>query len=262
MLDNRVSHFVWVYPRVGGGAASCRYVKEAGRGLSPRGRGSHTATNRNSLASRSIPAWAGEPRHPFRRQEPVQVYPRVGGGAVNLNGHPILREGLSPRGRGSHRRQTPCRSRLGSIPAWAGEPHDESEAIAGDQVYPRVGGGAVRCSIWSRRHTGLSPRGRGSPPGACANMIGKGSIPAWAGEPATTSLAVALRTVYPRVGGGALAQLHSVIETTGLSPRGRGSLSSSGCAMMQLGSIPAWAGEPLAHNTLILQRCQRALVTT
>ena len=53
-----------VYPRVGGGAASRRGHDDAGRGLSPRGRGSRDATLHAIRRAGSIPAWAGEP-HPI-----------------------------------------------------------------------------------------------------------------------------------------------------------------------------------------------------
>ena len=50
--------------------------------------------------------------------------------------------------------------------------------------------------------------------------------------------------VYPRVGGGARSERNVQILTTGLSPRGRGSPLPVTAATSNVGSIPAWAGEP------------------
>ena len=55
-------------------------------------------------------------------------------------------------------------------------------------------------------------------------IIDRGSIPAWAGEPARGVLPVQVVVVYPRVGGGAIHVDDLLISDVGLSPRGRGSL--------------------------------------
>ena len=49
-------------------------------GLSPRGRGNHPYTYLEHNTARSIPAWAGEPRHIQPECDAGAVYPRVGGG--------------------------------------------------------------------------------------------------------------------------------------------------------------------------------------
>ena len=112
---------------------------------------------------------------------------------------------------------------------------------------------------------GLSPRGRGSPVQVAARLLDRGSIPAWAGEPGSSSTGTRPTGVYPRVGGGATGTHGMTLRDWGLSPRGRGSpfqsqfrgvpaggLSPRGRGSPQarrekddgLGSIPAWAGEP------------------
>ena len=53
-------------------------------------------------------------------------------------------------------------------------------------------------------------------------------------------------TVYPRVGGGNLPDGRAHLVAAGLSPRGRGKLSSIAMSIASLRSIPAWAGETLA----------------
>ena len=50
-----------VYPRVGGGTTMPRPTDRCSPGLSPRGRGNRRRLPDTTAASRSIPAWAGEP---------------------------------------------------------------------------------------------------------------------------------------------------------------------------------------------------------
>ena len=130
-----------VYPRVGGG--NHRYggdVREK-RGLSPRGRGKLSMRDWRILASRSIPAWAGETYMMRRILRFERVYPRVGGGNPFLFSWAPLLSGLSPRGRGKQfwlsTPQIPARS----IPAWAGETINNATPPESSEVYPRVGGG-------------------------------------------------------------------------------------------------------------------------
>ena len=58
--------------------------------------------------------------------------------------------GLSPRGRGNLPLPGTWRLRLGSIPAWAGEPVSIEGHEASIRVYPRVGGGTRYSRIASR----------------------------------------------------------------------------------------------------------------
>ena len=73
---------------------------------------------------------------------------------------------------------------------------------------------------------------------------GSWSIPAWAGEPWTSTCARWPSTVHPRVGGGALVAPTQLVKTDGPSPRGRGSRGRRRLHHAVARSIPAWAGEP------------------
>ena len=55
-----------------------------------------------------------------------------------------------------------------------------------------------------------------------------------------------LMPVYPRVGGGTSLINAQSWPNAGLSPRGRGNPSSLPCLYGDIGSIPAWAGEPFS----------------
>ena len=159
----------WVYPRVGGGNGARTYLQQASDGLSPRGRGKHWGTANPPRYSRSIPAWAGE------------TFPTPG--------RPGKSRGLSPRGRGKPPSLLRRGRRPGSIPAWAGETPEIPRYGQVQGVYPRVGGGNPMPIAVSIAACGLSPRGRGKP-GDIVEETGKvRSIPAWAGETGTPTMA-------------------------------------------------------------------------
>ena len=156
--------------------------------------------------------------------------------------------GLSPRGRGNRSVWSSQRIELGSIPAWAGEPVTPCTNSKALGVYPRVGGGTQPDEHARRLVEGLSPRGRGNPLVPVRCRAGKGSIPAWAGEPVYGILNSSSKAVYPRVGGGTCCLRHPRTRGWGLSPRGRGNRSGGIGPNHPLGSIPAWAGEPLTQT--------------
>ena len=72
-----------VYPRVGGGTAGRSASRRTIPGLSPRGRGNPRNRRLLRAGEGSIPAWAGEPVSDSKGGNPVEVYPRVGGGTVS-----------------------------------------------------------------------------------------------------------------------------------------------------------------------------------
>ena len=94
---------------------------------------------------------------------------------------------------------------------------------------------------------GLSPRGRGNHLKSPFPLRGKGSIPAWAGEPLAGAPIRECEGVYPRVGGGTELVPDHFIRWMGLSPRGRGNPRHNGIQSLMPGSIPAWAGEPILN---------------
>ena len=92
--------------------------------------------------------------------------------------------------------------------------------------------------------TGLSPRGRGNPPDEAVDDTAIRSIPAWVGELPSRAAGYSGCKVYPRVGGGTVAEEPPEFPVYGLSPRGRGNRPRYLCAGTRMRSIPAWAGEP------------------
>ena len=172
------------------------------QGLSPRGRGKHLIVVVLDATARSIPAWAGETAGASIRATHKTVYPRVGGGNPAVSKPMMWRRGLSPRGRGKPSRQQKMILTTRSIPAWAGETRHLCGFIYRRAVYPRVGGGNAAHSAAEQDEGGLSPRGRGKLGSTPAIDKPARSIPAWAGETWGQHIALDVRLVYPRVGGG------------------------------------------------------------
>ena len=154
---------------------------------------------------RSIPACAGEPVPPPTAVPTGGVYPRVCGG-TDLAGTVLeLRQGLSPRVRGNLSWSRSELTRLGSIPACAGEPLCHIRSRNSSEVYPRVCGGTSPSLAAASLIRGLSPRVRGNRRARSPRGLSRRSIPACAGEPRSDSLASPDHKVYPRVCGGTRA---------------------------------------------------------
>ena len=153
-----------VYPRVGGGNPEGRQIPRWRWGLSPRGRGKQALGGPAASYAGSIPAWAGETPVGIAVNDPVEVYPRVGGGNPPSLSMPLPGKGLSPRGRGKQDQAIIQAQEDGSIPAWAGETASRKRRRTPWRVYPRVGGGNVYCPLIVLILNGLSPRGRGKRP--------------------------------------------------------------------------------------------------
>ena len=152
--------------------------------------------------------------------------------------------GLSPRRRGNRERQHDLLSRLGSIPAQAGEPVPTRAAPGIRRVYPRAGGGTAKANELKASHRGLSPRRRGNLQAEGERPARVGSIPAQAGEPGLPVAPPVPVRVYPRAGGGTAVRATVVDPGRGLSPRRRGNLHRHPACRGGPGSIPAQAGEP------------------
>ena len=74
--------------------------------------------------------------------------------------------------------------------------------------------------------------------------MGKGSIPAHAGEPYTAWSAPYMLRVYPRPRGGTGLANHTAVDGVGLSPPTRGNPRPQLGRRLGQRSIPAHAGEP------------------
>ena len=129
-----------VYPRPRGGTSLGIRRHLANRGLSPPTRGNRPTRRPVTATPRSIPAHAGEPPASSHSGLSDAVYPRPRGGTGRTLTSSPARRGLSPPTRGNLVMSWRKMGELGSIPAHAGEPHDNRARHASDEVYPRPRG--------------------------------------------------------------------------------------------------------------------------
>ena len=120
------------------------------------------------------------------------------------------------------------------------------------RVYPRVGGETAKAADIHVKIGGLSPRGRGNHFWQSPSRTRFGSIPAWAGKPASLFRPLSRLWVYPRVGGETSKYSENSQWFRGLSPRGRGNHIDVVLEGTIWGSIPAWAGKP---SSTIMPAC-------
>ena len=197
----------------------------------------------------SIPAYAGEPRCGYADMPVPAVYPRVcGGTSLPYGGEVTIKGGLSPRMRGNPSRSPLPPARGWSIPAYAGEPLPSTGSRSTLPVYPRVCGGTIPLRSTATKSRGLSPRMRGNRPCPSIRPPSRGSIPAYAGEPAFRQSRRTTEWVYPRVCGGTATTRTLLAPRAGLSPRMRGNLFVACIHTGGQGSIPAYAGEPVGGS--------------
>ncbi len=95
---------------------------------------------------------------------------------------------------------------------------------------------------------GLSPRVRGNPHHAVRWWCIWRSIPACAGEPTRLARYSSFSGVYPRVCGGTTVAVPEQVAVPGLSPRVRGNPGKILRCSVDVGSIPACAGEPFPSS--------------
>ena len=234
-----------VYPRACGGTASPRRRQDSPSGLSPRVRGNLRVRRVVGQRRGSIPARAGEPRSRHTPPARDRVYPRACGGTTRRCTSASTRAGLSPRVRGNPQGAQGRERVRGSIPARAGEPDQGGTHDGIDTVYPRACGGTVVGIKPRPSFSGLSPRVRGNPADPVAAHGGAGSIPARAGEPTLHAVEPHKKGVYPRACGGTAPSEYVVRRIRGLSPRVRGNPLVPLAYVVDRGSIPARAGEPI-----------------
>ncbi len=152
------------------------------------------------------------------------------------------RLGSSPLARGTRCGGQAKASRLGLIPARAGNTKSAGTHPMPSWAHPRSRGEHVlRCE---RRATvrGSSPLARGTPAGAHMVTYRQGLIPARAGNTATPNHFQADRRAHPRSRGEHKERNRMLFKNTGSSPLARGTLSMPGLGEVPPGLIPARAG--------------------
>ena len=156
--------------------------------------------------------------------------------------------GPSPRVRGKRRRDASAPYEWRSIPACAGETAPGSRVTPAPPVHPRVCGGNDYAGAVADAELGPSPRVRGKRQRAGPRRRQVRSIPACAGETASSRGAIPGAPVHPRVCGGNLVDTYRTPFWTGPSPRVRGKRFQRVLERVSAGSIPACAGETSARR--------------
>jgi hypothetical protein len=213
-------------------------------------RGRRNRDDHSRVKGGSIPAHAGAPASDGLTACQTWVHPRACGGAWLARGPNRHPWGPSPRMRGRQISDARVTAAVGSIPAHAGAPVRGLVPSSELRVHPRACGGAQE---YGRNHFGQwgpSPRMRGRRLRSCCADVRRGSIPAHAGAPWTTSIEASFPGVHPRACGGAAIVELAGERAVGPSPRMRGRLCRIGARNFRIGSIPAHAGAPIWRRML------------
>ena len=171
-----------VHPRVCGEHESGDYPLSAASGSSPRMRGTQCDCGGETLATRFIPAYAGNTPPRRKAEAPRPVHPRVCG-EHEISGRPEETiDGSSPRMRGTRdsERDSPRHTRF--IPAYAGNTESSSRIQGLSTVHPRVCGEHCPRHVTAYHPIGSSPRMRGTQHRIAGCHPELGFIPAYAGN--------------------------------------------------------------------------------
>ena len=154
----------------------------------------------------------------------------------------LLRQGSSPRVRGTQDRTGRHRHDPGIIPACAGNTVVFSNECRFSQDHPRVCGEHPGLLVLPKDTTGSSPRVRGTHPPMVLRPVPDGIIPACAGNTRPCGPRCCSPRDHPRVCGEHEPVGMSYIECLGSSPRVRGTQMMGGDLRSADGIIPACAG--------------------
>ena len=178
----------------------------------------------------------------------MKVYPRLRGGSYPSALVAMFGQGLSPPTRGIRIRSCSNYTNVRSIPAYAGDPQTGAPYPAPTWVYPRLRGGSLGDLARQSRRQGLSPPTRGIPSRWRVATMRMRSIPAYAGDPSSSRTFLGQRRVYPRLRGGSAPGASRIPIIPGLSPPTRGIHLGTLFAVANIGSIPAYAGDPARRH--------------
>ena len=211
-------------------------------GSSPRARGTDLRHQFAGCERRFIPACAGNRKGGTLNQRQISVHPRVRGEQEPRPERMNVRDGSSPRARGTANPLRAIAAGFRFIPACAGNSLTRRRRVALTPVHPRVRGEQLHGLRMLDPAIGSSPRARGtgSPHRPCAHP-GR-FIPACAGNSNPAPRQRLNRPVHPRVRGEQGALRHGVGKGLGSSPRARGTGVSHRPPLAPLRFIPACAG--------------------
>ncbi len=193
-------------------------------------------------ACRFIPAYAGNTACCPDLSASFSVHPRVCGEHPRLASYMPMMAGSSPRMRGTQRGDHDFGKRTRFIPAYAGNTGDPFVGLTGAPVHPRVCGEHPFNNARIHSTGGSSPRMRGTRRLSCLLLWQPRFIPAYAGNTINQSRPQHALAVHPRVCGEHECLRMNRLESSGSSPRMRGTQSKRLNVTERGRFIPAYAG--------------------
>ncbi len=243
-----------VHPRVRGEHIAHGLSPFKNTGSSPRARGTRLAPRSIAAPARFIPACAGNTSNRSICSRFTTVHPRVRGEHLAVVGVRVLRNGSSPRARGTRGAGAGPPGRQRFIPACAGNTRAVRAAVRPRPVHPRVRGEHKAIARPRSVASGSSPRARGTLFKTRAAITSGRFIPACAGNTYRIILAIILPPVHPRVRGEHFPCPHAHAKMIGSSPRARGTPIPTPRVYRPLRFIPACAGNTCLE--VVLKRPQ------
>ena len=240
------------HPRVCGEHYSWLAIVRAKTGSSPRMRGTPPDRKRIPPAHGIIPAYAGNTVRAVRICSWCRDHPRVCGEHPYYRSAGVNSWGSSPRMRGTPSLPSDSSPSFGIIPAYAGNTIPTSSCVSPAWDHPRVCGEHSIHSSFFLTWSGSSPRMRGTPWRRTSLHIASRIIPAYAGNTVRDVVDFVPHGDHPRVCGEHFKGLHEDPESTGSSPRMRGTPVSSLAAICFAGIIPAYAGNTHCFDFVLL----------
>ena len=177
------------------------FVAARAAGSSPRARGTLSSSIRRKVDTRIIPACAGNTPRRRAHKATRPDHPRVRGEHIVKGSTPTLKDGSSPRARGTRRARRTSRRGQWIIPACAGNTDWTGCRYERMPDHPRVRGehSCVSSSIASM--AGSSPRARGTRSISSDCYANTRIIPACAGNTTPRLPRCPRRSDHPRVRG-------------------------------------------------------------
>ena len=214
----------------------------AGRGSSPRMRGTLAWHASAAMATGIIPAYAGNTTTARHQPSDRWDHPRVCGEHADKAGGDLDYPGSSPRMRGTLSVTLTFGNSNGIIPAYAGNTSHTRKSLTVKWDHPRVCGEHTRVLTDIDQQLGSSPRMRGT---LCFHEIvlhDTGIIPAYAGNTRIFEIRWWYARDHPRVCGEHRPRRRVRYTCSGSSPRMRGTLTVQYLGLGYSGIIPAYAG--------------------
>ena len=232
----------WAHPRSRGEHSFTIATEAAAPGSSPLARGTRAVASCVCGTEGLIPARAGNTLRRRRGWGIRGAHPRSRGEHESLNHRASPIRGSSPLARGTHGAGHLRTRTSGLIPARAGNTGGRSHHIRRSRAHPRSRGEHWGSFAVNGGLRGSSPLARGTQNRGCRPISLWGLIPARAGNTAQPANAAPPAGAHPRSRGEHFRASAHLALSAGSSPLARGTLFASCCVYLQIGLIPARAG--------------------